>query len=170
MKNPDTNILNDHKEISIWNSDYVKEFRKTEIIYTKTFYKYLNGTMPDIHIYFQDNTIMLLFISIFRSIGLFFGISNPILGFCVLIATLLDTKNKLLCLFALYGIIIAIIICYLLKIDKELIYNGLYPSNGLLLSLFLWSENECCPDPLLVLWYARRGKSGGGDPAPVSRG
>ena len=67
MNNPDTNILNDHKEISIWNSDYVKEFRKTEIIYTKTFYKYLNGTMPDIHIYFQDNTIMLLFISIFRS-------------------------------------------------------------------------------------------------------
>jgi ankyrin repeat protein/urea transporter len=142
MNQPDTNILNDHKEISIWNSNYIKEFQKTDIIYTKQFYKYLNGTMPDIHIYFQDNPMMLLFISIFRSIGLFFGISNPILGFSVLIATLFDTKNNLLCIFALYGIIIATIICYLLKIDKELIYNGLYPSNGLLLSLFLCITRE----------------------------
>lgn len=136
-----TNLFNDYKEISIWNPQYASEF-KTKTISKKPFYKYLSGTMPDQHIYVQNNTPILLCLSLFRSIGLFFGISNPILGLCVLIATLLDSNNKFLCLFAIYGIILAITICHFLKINKEVIYNGLYPSNGLLLSLFLYITRE----------------------------
>ena len=136
-----TNLFNDYKEISIWDPQYASEF-KTKTISKKPFYKYLSGTMPDQHIYVQNNTPILLCLSLFRSIGLFFGISNPILGLCVLIATLLDSNNKFLCLFAIYGIIVAITICHFLKINKEVIYNGLYPSNGLLLSLFLYITRE----------------------------
>ena len=139
-----SNLFNDYKEISIWNPQYASEF-KTKVISKKPFYKYLSGTMPDQHIYVQNNTPILLFLALFRSIGFFFGISNPILGLCVLIATLLDSSNKLLCAFAVYGITVSICMCLLLKINRELIYNGLYPSNALLLSLYLYfirDDNE----------------------------
>ena len=135
------NLFNDYKEISIWDPQYVSEF-KTKVISKKPFYKYLSGTMPDQHIYVQNNTPILLFLALFRSIGFFFGISNPMLGLCVLIATILDSKNKLLCVFAIYGITVSICICLLLKINKELIYNGLYPSNALLLSLYVYFIRE----------------------------
>ena len=36
--------------------------------------------------------------------------------------------------------------------------------------VYLSGNNESCPGSLLVLWHARRGKSGDRDPAPVSGG
>ena len=72
-----TNLFNDYKEISIWDPQYASEF-KTKTISKKPFYKYLSGTMPDQHIYVQNNTPILLCLSLFRSIGLFFGISNSL--------------------------------------------------------------------------------------------
>jgi ankyrin repeat protein/urea transporter len=136
-----TNLFNDYKEISIWNPQYASEF-KTKVISKKPFYKYLMGTMSDQHIYIQNNTPILLFVSLFRSIGILLGVSNPILGLCFFIATLLDKSNKLLSVFLVYGITISICICCLLKIDRELIYNGLYPSNAIFASLYLYFIRE----------------------------
>jgi len=134
-------LFNDYKEISIWDPQYASEFKK-KVISKKPFYKYLSGTMPDLHIYAQNNTPILLFLALFRSISCFFGISNPVLGLCVLIAALLDTKNQLLCAFIVYGVTVSICICLLLKINKELIYNGLYPSNAVLLSIYIYIIRE----------------------------
>ena len=49
------NLINDYKEISIWNAKNLAKYRLVE----KPFYKYLSGTMVDLHVYCQTNKYLL---------------------------------------------------------------------------------------------------------------
>ncbi len=137
------NLINDYKEISIWNAKNLEKYRLVE----KPFYKYLSGTMVDLHVYCQTNKYLLFFMSIFRSISFFFGVSNPLLGFIVWLSLIMS--SELLLLYIVIVLASCIIICKIFNFNDELINNGLYPSNCILIILFLHIvQNSMFYDPI----------------------
>ena len=139
----DHNLINDYKEISIWNAKNLQHYK----FIRKPFYKYLSGTMVDLHIYCQENKYLLFIMSIFRSISFFFGVSNPMLGFIIWISLIMS--SELLLLYTVIVLSISTIICKIFNFEDELINNGLYPSNCILIILYLHIfQNSMFYDPL----------------------
>ena len=141
--NNTNNLINDYQEISIWNAKNLKNYKLVQ----KPFYKYLSGTMIDLHIYCQENQYLLFLMSIFRSISFFFGVSNPALGFIMWLSFL--QSSKILLLYMLIVLSTCIIVCKIFNLDNELINNGLYPSNCILIILYLHIfQNSMFNDPV----------------------
>ena len=61
------------------------------------------------------------------------GLSNPFLGACVLISVLMD--NVYIFVFYCTAVCSGIFWCFYLKIEKEKIYNGLYPCQAIYVSI-----------------------------------
>ena len=72
----------------------------------------------------------------YRSFGMFIGISNPFLGLCVLISVAMD--NWYIFVFYCVAVSSGIFWCFYLKINKEMIYNGLYPCQAIMVGTCLF--------------------------------
>ncbi|XP_063687082.1 uncharacterized protein LOC134820564 isoform X2 [Bolinopsis microptera] len=127
-----TNIYSDYQEISPWNAKYIQEYKVVD----KPFYRYIMGTMSDFHHYLQKFPITLVFFAFFRSVGMFYGISNPFMGLCGLAAALCDSWYNFV--FLSWSVIWSMIWCFYLRIPKELILNGLYPSQGIIVGYAMY--------------------------------
>ncbi|KAL5251503.1 hypothetical protein ACHWQZ_G017011 [Mnemiopsis leidyi] len=119
-----TNIYSDYQEISPWNAKYIQEYKAVD----KPFYRYIMGTMSDFHHYLQKFPLALVIFAFFRSCGMWYGISNPFVGLCAVAAALCDTWYNFI--FLCWSVIWSMIWCFYLRVPKELILNGLYPSQG----------------------------------------
>lgn len=66
---------------------------------------------------------------------MFIGISNPFTGLCVLISVAMDSMY--ICGFYCASVIFGIFWCFYLKINREMIYNGLYPCQCIMVSIYM---------------------------------
>ena len=127
-------LYNDYQEISVWDTKYIEKYQKP---IKKKFYKYLFGTQIDFHLYCKNiSKLLLLFFTLFRGSGCFYGINNIIMGICHF--GVLFHISYILVIFSIINVIFTILICYYSNINMELVYNGLYPANTTFSTLFLY--------------------------------
>lgn len=94
------------------------------------------GTMPRLQKYVEDKPILLILTAFLRSCSMFYGLSNPIMGVCSLAAALTDSPFNFL--FLIWSVSWTMIWSFCLKVPRELILNGLYPSQGILLGYSMY--------------------------------
>lgn len=130
-------LFTDNTEISPWNAHFeFKDFKKIK----KPTWRYLMGTMPDLHSMCQNYTPLLVVLSFWRSLGMWMGISNPFLGLCVMIASALDNWYNVL--YMSWSVLLVMFWSWFLGVPKELIYSGLYPVQGIFLGLWVYLTNS----------------------------
>lgn len=112
-----------------------------------TQYRFCAGTMSELHLRiaskvvphpFPPDTIPLFF-GVFRTMGMFTGLSNPILGLGMLLGAFCDSPALGFAL--LYTAVVSVFLCrFVFRIaQKEAVYNGLYPVGPLLSGLYLFA-------------------------------
>ncbi|XP_063687384.1 uncharacterized protein LOC134820734 isoform X2 [Bolinopsis microptera] len=136
FESTDRNLYSDYSEISPWNTNYQNRFKRA----SNPTWKYLSGTMPDFHQIIRGHTTLTLIFSFLRSLGMWLGISNPFLGLCVFVGICLGCWP--------YGVIYVTwcvlwvgVWAFYLGVPDEQIYNGLYPSQGVLLGFIVYRAN-----------------------------
>ena len=155
--NPDAEQLyNDHQEISIWNRRSTKEIAKNrwrspgkkkkddQKNQAQSFgqkvwrvREFCFGTMPDLHLMVKHNEYLLFVCAIFRSLGMYTGISNPVLGLFTWVGIMMDTES-LLWLWLILGVAVIVFVCkYVMGVDRELVHNGLYAASPILTWFFM---------------------------------
>lgn len=132
VRAPERTIYSDYTEVSPWNPSHIRRYKPVR----KPFYKYFSGTMPDLHYRLRNNVPLLLACGLLRALGMWMGISNPVLGLFVLAASLLDSYYNVI--YMCWGLLWMMIWSLVMKVPRELIYNGLYPVQGILLSLLIY--------------------------------
>lgn len=130
------------KEISPWkyfksivDNNTIKETISDEHIpYKKYKFQYIMGTMPELYSFMSKNKCLIIIDSIFRSLGLFCFISNPLLGLFVLFGIIITGWWPAICVI-LNLIITNTFGLFFFKLDKEIIQKGLIGYNSVYISL-----------------------------------
>jgi len=139
------NLYSDYQEISPWNANYMQEYKHVR----KPMWRYFSGTMSDFHHFLQKYPWALVFFGFLRSCGMFYGISNPLMGFCSLAAALIDSWYNLV--FLAWSVIISMLACFTLRVPRELIYNGLYPSQGIIIGYAMYVTYGADSSPYMFM-------------------
>ena len=132
VRPPERSIYSDYTEVSPWNPSHMRKYKPVQ----KPFHKFFSGTMPDLHYRIRNYSPLLFCCGILRALGMWMGVSNPLLGLFVLAASLLDSYYNTI--YMCWGMLWMMIWSLVMKVPRELIYNGLYPVQGILLGFFIY--------------------------------